>query len=513
MKDQALTGDELTPDSQENQDTEPAVLDVVIIGAGFSGVCMGYRLLQTGMKDFVILEKEDGIGGTWYKNTYPGAACDVPSHFYCFSFAPNPDWSRVYSPQPEIRDYIEDCAKRFGLIPFMRFGSGVASAAFNEETVLWEVTLDNGTRYRGRHLVIGSGGLNIPSIPDLRGLDAFKGPAFHTARWRHDIDLKDKNVVVIGSAASAVQLVPEVAKIARKVTVFQRTANYIAPRMDRAYTEKEKRGFRKNPWKMKALRWRIYLRFDLVLTPLLKKKSLFRKSFTKGMMKFMRRTVKDPELQEKLVPDFELGCKRILISDDFYPSLNRENVEVVTDGLDRIEEDAALDETGRRHEADILVLATGYDLHKQMISIDLIGEKGVSLNALWKDEPSAYEGGMVPGFPNAYFVTGPNTGVGSTSIVFMIEAQVDYIMKCLKLAGRDKLLQPREEVTKQKNVRLQEELQETVWATGCKSWYKAESGKIHTLYPHSASRFRRDKKKIRLQDFHLQKKTPEQIGV
>ncbi|MCG8490166.1 MAG: NAD(P)/FAD-dependent oxidoreductase, partial [Sneathiellales bacterium] len=344
----------------------------------------------------------------------------------------------------------------------------------------------------------------------IKGLSEFSGPAFHTAKWQHDVALEDKNIVIIGSAASAIQVVPQIAKIAKKVTIFQRTANYISPRMDRAYTEKEKEAFRKSPLKLKLLRWRIYLRFDLILTPLLKRKSLLRKSFTKGILKFMRSQVDDPVLQEKLVPDFELGCKRILISDDFYESLNRENVDLVTDGIDHVTKEGVIDRTGKTHEADILILATGYDLQAQMTSIDLVGENGISLNELWKEEPQAYEGGMVAGFPNAYFVTGPNTGVGSTSVVFMIEAQVGFIVKCLQKAGRRLLMQPKQEVQENSNILLQKELQNTVWATGCKSWYKAESGRIHTLYPHSASRFRRDKKKLKLADFLFREKTAEQ---
>ncbi|MEP3245610.1 MAG: NAD(P)/FAD-dependent oxidoreductase [Sneathiella sp.] len=512
MNYQGRQEDETIAGSAADPKASQMILDVLVIGAGFSGICMGYRLLKEGMSNFVILEKTDGIGGTWYKNTYPGAACDVPSHFYCFSFAPNPDWSRVYSPQAEIRDYIEDCANRFKVTPHIHFGSSVEGAVFDEEKALWTVTLEGGKTYQARHLVAGTGGLNIPMIPDLPGLKDFEGRAFHTAQWQSDVDLAGKNVTIIGSAASAIQLIPQVAKVAKKVTIFQRTPNFIAPRNDRAYTEAEKKAFREKPWKLKMLRWRIFWRFDLVLTPLLKRKSFLRKSFTKGILKFMRSTVQDPVLQEKLVPDFKLGCKRILISDDFYPSLNRQNVELITDGVDHIEADAVIDGKSGRHETDVLVLATGFDLHRQMTSIDLVGEGGVSLKELWKDEASAYEGGMVPGFPNAYFVTGPNTGVGSTSVVFMIEAQVDFIMNCLRKTGKTKLLQPKADIVEKKNITLQKELQNTVWATGCKSWYKAESGKIHTLYPYSASRFRKDKKKLRMADFILADKKPEQCG-
>ncbi len=485
-------------------------LDVLIIGAGFSGVCMGHKLLEAGMSDFVILEKTKGIGGTWYKNTYPGAACDVPSHFYCFSFAPNPNWSRVYSPQKEIQAYIEECANKLGVTPYIQFDSSVETVEFDDASALWTVGLPDGRKYKARHLVIGSGGLNTPSIPDLPGLGDFKGPSFHTARWQHNVDLKNKNVVIIGSAASAIQAVPKLAEIAKKVSVFQRTPNYISPRNDRAYTEDEKKSFRKHPWKMKLLRWRMFWRFELILTPLFKRKSFMRAGATRSILNFMRSQVKDRALHRKLTPNFELGCKRILISDDFYATLNRDNVEVVTDGIKQIGEKGIEDGNGNFHEADVIVLATGFDLQKQMTSIDLKGQKGVSLQELWEKDTLAYEGVMVPGFPNAYFVTGPNTGVGSTSVVFMIEAQVKFIMNCLKKTGQNNLLQPKPEVVTEKNRILQQDLDGTVWATGCQSWYKDENGKIHTLYPHSARRFRKEKSKLKLSDFNLTKKQPDQ---
>lgn len=502
--------DESASKRKTNTPENSKILDVLIIGAGFSGVCMGHKLLDAGMPDFVILEKTSGIGGTWYKNTYPGAACDVPSHFYCFSFAPNPNWTRVYSPQKEIQAYIEDCADKLGVTPYIQFNSSVEAVEFDEASALWTVDLPDGRKFKARHLVIGSGGLNTPSIPDLPGLRDFKGSAFHTAQWQHDVALKDKNIIIVGSAASAVQAVPKLAEIAKKVTVFQRTANYIAPRNDRSYSEAEKKSFRKYPWKMKLLRWRMFWRFELILTPLFKRKSFMRAGVTRNILKFMKSQIEDPTLHSNLTPNFELGCKRILISDDFYATLNKDNVELVTEGIQQINAAGIEDGKGNFHEADVIVLATGFDLQKQMTSIDLKGQKGISLQELWEKETLAYEGVMVPGFPNAYFVTGPNTGVGSTSVVFMIEAQVKFIMNCLKKTGKNSLLQPKSEVVSKKNKILQRDLDGTVWATGCQSWYKDENGKIHTLYPHSARRFRKEKSKLNLADFNLIQKQPDQ---
>ncbi|MEH6474309.1 MAG: NAD(P)/FAD-dependent oxidoreductase [Sneathiella sp.] len=495
-----------------SNETAQKTLDVIIIGAGFAGVCMGIKLLEAGISDFVILEKTDGIGGTWYKNTYPGAACDVPSHFYCYSFAPNPGWSRVYSPQAEIQTYIEKCSDDFGVTPYIEFGIDVTEVKLDEKTALWTVILPNGQKRQARHVVLGSGGLNTPSIPEIKGIDAFNGPAFHTAQWQKDVDLTGKKVAVIGSAASAVQAVPEIAKIAEKVVMFQRTPNYIMPRNDRAYTDKEKQSFRNNPWKLRLQRWAIFLRFEMILTPLFKKKSRIRNLVTGKIRAYIRRTIKDPALQEKLIPDYELGCKRVLISDDFYPALNRENVIVNTDGIDCIEGDGIVDGTGVKIDADVIVFATGFDLQKQMVSINLKGEGGTSLRDVWAKDATAYNGAMVSGFPNVYFVTGPNTGVGSTSIVFMIEAQVKFIMQCIELAGKDKLLQPKTDIQAAQNVKTQLDLQETVWAGSCDSWYKDESGRIHTLYPHTARRFLRERSKLRLDDFKIDQKTEEQMG-
>ncbi|MFB9355380.1 flavin-containing monooxygenase [Sneathiella chinensis] len=487
------------------------VLDVLIIGSGFSGIGMAIKLQEEGMTDFLILEKTDGIGGTWYKNTYPGAACDVPSHFYCFSFAPNPDWSRIYSPQPEIQAYMERCADQYGITPRIRFNSPVDLITFDDDTALWTVELPDGAIYLARHVVIGSGGLNIPTVPDLPGLSDFERPAFHTAEWRHDLDLTGKEVVVIGSAASAVQVVPEIARYAKKVVMFQRTPNYILPRMDRAYTDAEKALFREKPWRLKLLRWKMFWRFEVVLTPLFKRRSWLRRRLADKTRAYIRRAIKDPDLQEKLTPDYEMGCKRILISDDFYGALNRENVTVVTDGIDRIERDGVVDRAGNWHRAEALVLATGYDLHAHMTSIEVRGQGGVSLQSLWRDAPQAYEGAMVHGFPNLYFVTGPNTGVGSTSVVFMIEAQIRLILKGLKKAGRTRLLHPRAEVVEAHNDTLQKDLEKTVWATDCKSWYKAASGRIHTLYPRSAGHFLKRKLRLRMGDFILESKSDDQI--
>lgn len=488
------------------------ISDVLVIGAGFSGICMGIKLLEAGFQDFIILEKEKEVGGTWYKNRYPGAACDVPSHFYCYSFAPNPGWSHVYSRQSEIKAYLSRCAREFGVQPHIRFDSSVEKICFDEEKALWQAELSGGQVFSARHIVIGSGGLNTPNIPPFEGMNVFSGPLFHTARWPENLDLSGKKILLIGSAASAVQIVPEVAKTADKVTIFQRTPNYIAPRLDRAYSDAEIEAFQKSAWRMKLLRLRLFLRYEFILTPLFLGRPWLRRRVAKRINEHMRRTIQDPDLREKLVPEYEMGCKRILISDDFYPALNRDNVIVNTDGISHMDETGIVDSLGQHHDADVIVLATGFDLKKQMQSIELEGRDGRSLQELWAEEPAAFQGAMVPGFPNAYFVTGPNTGVGSTSVVYMIEAQIAYIIKCLAIAGRDKLLEPTEEAHAEFNRGLQRDLSQTVWATDCSSWYKDEEGRISTLYPRAGRKFSREKRRLHLSDFDICQLSEQQLA-
>nr|WP_240969551.1 NAD(P)/FAD-dependent oxidoreductase [Sneathiella limimaris] len=482
---------------------ESGVLDVLIIGAGFSGLCAGYYLKKEGVQRFLILEKTDNVGGTWNKNRYPGAACDVPSHFYCFSFALNPDWSRVYSPQAEILAYLENCANEFELRPHLKFNQEVQSIRFDEKDQIWRAQIDEETVIAARQVIIGSGGLNTPYEPELDGLSDFKGPVFHTAKWRDDVELKDKEIVVVGSAASAVQAVPELAKMAKRVTMFQRTPNYVIPRQDRAYTEAEKARFRKSKWRLKLERLKIYLRFEYVLSPFFKKHSWLRSKIEDRVKRHILSSFSDRRLAKSLIPDYDMGCKRILISDDFYPALARENVDVNTNGIHYVDHSAVIDRAGNRISADLIVLATGFDLQGQMTAIDIQGRKGVHLSERWDDLPGAYLGAMVDGFPNLYFMTGPNTGVGSTSIVHMIEAQMQFVLQCLKKAGNTHLLEPTPDAVARYNQFLQGALTNTVWAGSCKSWYKDEEGRNFTLYPKPARFFWRERKKLNLKDMKI----------
>jgi len=481
------------------------VLDALVIGAGFAGICLGKRLLDAGISNFRIYDTAQKVGGTWYWNSYPGAACDVMSHFYCFSFFPNPDWSRKYSPWNEIQAYSERCVDRFGLRPRIEPGMGVERSRFNDESKLWDVTLSDGSQVRARHVIDGSGGLHVPLVPRIEGAETFAGEQWHSSLWRHDVDLAGKKVAVIGSAASAVQIVPEIAKTAARVHLFQRTANYLIPRHDRNYTALEKWCFRYLPLYGKIYRLALFLRYEWLAYPIVKTSAKnIQRHYAMGQFRgLLRKSVPDPALRAKLTPDYPIGCKRILISDNFFSSLTRDNVSLVTEGIDCITPRGVKTVDGKEYEADILVYATGFDTQGHHTEQRVIGPHGRTLAEAWSNAPVAYEGNMVAGFPNYYFVTGPNTGVGSTSVIFMIEQSARLIISCVKAAGKAGLIAPKEEAMRNYDAEIQAALAKTVWATSCSSWYKRDDGHITILYPYNAQTYHRRHKKIRIEDFEL----------
>ena len=484
-----------------------AVLDVLVVGAGFAGICAGKRLLDAGIDEFLIVEKSAGIGGTWWENTYPGAACDVPSHLYCFSFAPNPGWSRKFSPRPEIQAYLAHCIDRFGLRNYLDHGRHLRRLEFLDERGLWRAHFADGQVLDARHVILGSGGLHEPKLPEIPGIESFSGRWMHSAQWQKGFNLNGLRVAIVGSAASAIQILPAIAPRVASATLFQRTPNYILPREDRAYSAREKWLFRHVPGLLRLYRSFIFLRMDLLLYPITREVSGLRGRARRMMLRFMRTQVRDPSLHPKLTPDYEMGCKRILISDDFFASFNRSNVELVTTAISGIEESGVRTRDGRLHEVDLIVYATGFDLEGHMRDIDVRGPGGRSLAEQWSDIPAAYNGCCVPGMPNLYLVTGPNTGVGTTSIVFMIEQEVRYILKCIRRAGRRRLLSVGPETFSRYNARLQQALQHTVWASGCHSWYRRQDGRISTLYPWSARRFWAQLRRFRSSDFEIREIT------
>ena len=474
------------------------MLDVIVIGAGFSGVCAAIKLREQGITNFQVFDKAPKVGGTWYHNTYPGVACDVASHLYCYSFEPNPNWSRVFAPGAEIRDYIEHCTKKYGVDTHINHGMACTGARFNDQNQLWEVSFADGSVYTAHHVIVGNGGLHVPSFPNIQGRDEFAGVAMHSAEWNHEVDLTGKRVAMVGTAASAVQILPEIAKIAAHVDVYQRTPNYIMPRNDRDYTEKEKQRFARFPLLAKLLRTKLFYKGELTSYPLVKTKEDTKYSLkARDLINlFMRKSVQDESAHPHLTPDYGPGCKRILLSDSFFATLNKDNVSLVTDGVQRIQADGIVTGADELRKADVIIFATGYDIEKHMLSLPITGPKGINLMDTWTQLPEAYEGAMVAGYPNIFFTTGPNTGVGTTSVVYMIEKQVGFILQCIKKAGHTGLVAPTQRAQREFNDEIQEKLQGTVWAGNCKSYYKREDGKIATLYPYNARTFTKRHKKV-----------------
>jgi len=487
---------------------EQGILDALVIGAGFAGICLGKRLREAGIGNFRIVDKASRPGGTWYWNRYPGAACDVQSHFYCFSFAPNPDWSRKYSPWHEIQAYAEDCFERFGLGPHFDGGREVRMARFDDGSGLWEVEFTDGAVCRAHHVIDGSGGLHVPLIPAIEGAESFAGESWHSSLWPNDADLAGRRVAVIGSAASAVQIVPEIAQLAASVDVYQRTPNWLIPRHDRAYRPWEKWAFRHVPGLNRLYRLYLFLRHDWLAYAIVKtaRDTLPRRWARAQFEKLLRRSVPDPELREKLRPDYPLGCKRVLISDDYLAALTRDNVALITDGIEGITATGLRTADGKEHAADILVYATGFDTQGHHLEDRVIGPGGVSLRQAWAEAPMAYEGCMVAGFPNYHLVTGPNTGVGSTSIIFMIEQAANLIIQCIRAAGADGLIAPTGQAMRAYDAEIQRALAGTVWATSCQSWYKRADGRITILYPWDGRTYRRRHKKLRREDFEIRRR-------
>jgi cation diffusion facilitator CzcD-associated flavoprotein CzcO len=470
--------------------TQPASPRIGIIGSGFSGLCLGIQLRRAGIESFTILEKADRLGGTWRDNTYPGCACDLPAFAYCFSFEQKTDWTRKWPPQSEILDYMDHCARKYGLLPHIRFETEVAEARFDAEAGVWQVVSSDGERFEFDVLVSGVGQLNRPYTPAIRGLERFGGIRFHSARWDHGADLRGKTVAVIGNAASAIQFVPEVAKEASKLLVFQRSANWMLPRRDRPYREDEKRRFAAHPWWARLYRWWIWALHESQF-PVFRGNQFMARRYEALARKDMEAQIRDPELRRALVPDYPIGGKRILISDDYYAALARENVEVVTAPIEQVTEDAVVTRDGVSRRADAVVLATGFESTAFLAPMKIEGLAGKSLASEWKDGARAYLGVSVAGFPNLFLMYGPNTNLGHNSIIFMIECQTRYILDCLHQMRERGLawIDVREDVQQAYNERLGRELARTVWARTGKSWYKNEAGVITNNWSGSTIRY------------------------
>ncbi|MDN5895963.1 MAG: NAD(P)/FAD-dependent oxidoreductase [Nocardioides sp.] len=466
----------------------------LIVGAGFAGLGMAIKLAEDGEDDFLVIEKDDDVGGTWRANVYPGAACDVPSQLYSYSFAPNPDWSMSFSPQPEIRAYLERLAQRSGVLDRFRFGLAVDRATWDDGRQSWRVTLSDGTEIIATTLISGAGGLSEPRLPDIDGIDSFEGEVFHSARWNHDVDLTGKRVAVIGTGASAIQIIPEIAGIVDHLDVHQRTPPWVIPRNDRRYTGIEKFGFRHVPLMQKAYRTAIYWgrecyvpAFTMNPKLALPAKMLARANIAKA--------IKDPELRRKVTPDYEIGCKRILISNTYYPALAAEHVDLVDEPIGKVTPNALVTADGVERPIDVLIVATGFHTTDQPIASAITGREGRTLAETWERTGQvAYKGTTVHGFPNLFQIVGPNTGLGHSSMVLIIESQIDYIRDAIRTmdAHSYATVEPHLDEQVRWNEDVQRRMGRTVWNSGgCASWYLDAEGRNTTLWPKSTFTFRR----------------------
>ncbi|MDX2234527.1 MAG: NAD(P)/FAD-dependent oxidoreductase [Hyphomonadaceae bacterium] len=477
----------------------------VIIGAGLGGLCAAIKLRAAGVDDLVILEKNPGVGGTWWENTYPGCACDVPVALYSFSFAQRAEWSRVYAQQPEILAYAQTLVEDFALAPHLRFGVTVTAAAWDEAARTWTVETAAGEAFTADIVVGALGQLNRPLYPDIDGRDSFRGTAMHSARWDTAFDPSGKRVAVIGSAASAAQLVPELAKTAQRLLVFQRTPNWLLPRNDRAITETEKDFLRHAPALRTLRRQQVYWAADTVFWRLFKSSPWARDFYAKAALKHLEAQVADPALRAALTPDYPIGCKRVIFSDDYYPALQRPNARLVTDRIRRIVHDGVVTGDGALHEVDAIVHATGFDATHFADAVAVTGVRGQTLKDAWAQGPEAYLGLLVAGFPNFFLVYGPNTNLGHNSILFMIERQAEYIAACVGAMrkGNARRIDVRPEAQTRFNRELQTRLRTTAWAAGCTSWYKTEGGKITNNWMGSTREYAQRTKKPDMGDLAL----------
>lgn len=479
---------------------EKGPLKIAILGAGMSGLCMAIQLKKAGIGSFKIYEKCHKVGGTWRDNTYPGLACDVPSHLYSFSFEPNLQWSHLFSPGWEIQEYFERCVETYDLGSYIQFNTEIVNAEFDND--VWRLRAANGEEITAHVVITGVGALHNPKYPDIAGLESFAGTQFHSARWNHDHDLTGRNVAVIGSAASAVQIVPQIAQKTNQLYVFQRTANWIRPRSDRAYSSKLKTWFRRLPFLARLYRWIIYWRME-ALFPVFLQKGPANRGAKKLCLSHLNEQISDRNLQRALTPDYPPGCKRILISDDFYPVLERDNVELVTDPIERVDPDGIVTRDGKLRKVDTIVLATGFHATKLLAPMKVTGRSGLTLDEAWKNGAEAHRTVTIPGFPNFFMLLGPNSALGHNSIIFMVEAQVRYIMQCLKLLIRRDLmfLTARKKAADQYNHDVQNDMKTTIWSAGCKSWYQDDNGKVVALWPRSSLRFWREMRRMKPSEF------------
>ncbi len=460
-------------------------MKLAIIGSGFAGIGMAIQLKKAGYDDFVVLEKNGDLGGTWRDNVYPGCACDVPSHMYSFSYELNPGWSRMFAPRAEIWDYLRRCVDKHDLEPHIRYDSAVDALEWDDEARHWKVTIGDGTVLTPKAVVSGIGALHVPSTPAIPGAERFGGAAFHSAQWDTSLDLRGKRVAVIGTGASAIQFVPKIADDATRLHVFQRTAPWIQPKPDFALPRSVRRVFKYVPGAQRAFRNTLYWVLESRALGFTVDPRLMAPQ-AKIASAHIARQIDDPALRAKVTPDYTIGCKRILLSSDYYPALAKPHVDVVTDGIAEITETGLVTADGTAYDVDVIIYGTGFKVTDALNEQPIVGRNGLKIQEAWADGITAHHGVTIAGFPNFFMLLGPNTGLGHNSVVFMIESQVQHVISCLRLLSEEQadVIEVRPEAQRRFNDRIQRRLGKTVWSEGgCKSWYLDEKGVNRTLWP------------------------------
>ncbi|KRC64998.1 4-hydroxyacetophenone monooxygenase [Aeromicrobium sp. Root236] len=482
--------------------------DVVIIGTGFSGMGAAMKLRESGREDFVVLEKAHDVGGTWRDNTYPGCECDIPSHMYSFSYELNAEWSKSFSGQEEIWAYMRKVADEQGIRPYIHFGVEVTGAEWDEDRAVWTVRTRSGEDYEARVVVAGVGGLHIPNIPEIAGADSFEGPRFHSAQWDHTVDLKGKKVVVIGTGASAIQFIPIIAQETEHLTVFQRTPAWVLPKKDKPTPEWRKKLFATVPGATRAYRNALYWSLE-VRAIAFNGHVNFLPIAEKIVKRYIDKTIPDAELRAKLTPDYRLGCKRVLQSNTYYKTYLRDDVELSTDGVAEIVADGVIDGNGVKHEADIIIYGTGFHVIDAFDYLDVKGRNGVNLAEQFREHGvETYMGMTIHGFPNLYFMLGPNTALGHNSVVFMIEQQTKFIIRMLDEMDRRGAVaaEPTQAAQDDFNEEIQRLVEKGIWTQGgCTSWYLDSKGKNRTIWPKFTFQYWWETRKVNDADFVWEK--------
>ncbi|MEU2254166.1 NAD(P)/FAD-dependent oxidoreductase [Nocardia xishanensis] len=484
--------------------TTTQTLDVAVIGGGFAGIGAAIRLKQRGIENFAILERGAALGGTWRDNTYPGAACDIPSRLYSYSFAPNPNWSQTYSGSAEILGYIEGMAAQYRLRPHVRFGCTVTGIVFDEDAGMWDVAVEGAAPVRARTVVLASGPLANASFPAIRGIETYEGHKIHSARWDHDYDFTGKRVAVIGTGASAVQIIPELVHKAASVKVFQRTPGWVLPRVNRRTGPITKGLYRHVPVAESLARRAWFYGHESVALGVVWNTPLTRVVELVGRAQ-LRRQVRDPWLRRQLTPDFRAGCKRLLMTDDYYPALQRDNCKLITWPIARLAPHGIRTVEGVEHQADCIVFATGFDVSKTGTPIPITGRDGRVLAEEWSRGAYAYKSVAVSGYPNLFFTFGPNSGPGHNSALVYMEAQIDYLVAAIgAILDRDlRMLDVRRDRQDRYNAAIQRRLTATTWNSGCHSWYLTDDGFNATMYPGFATQYVHQLRELRLEDYHV----------